>query len=107
MAIWEEMTEESISGAFSSPAERRMATAVSSQEDSIPRTVRDSGMEEELVHMLGAWSGIPVTYAGGISSLEDLDKFRRLSGGNIDFTIGSALDLFGGDLPYETVKRFQ
>lgn len=68
---------------------------------------RCSGMEEELVHMLGAWSGIPVTYAGGISSLEDLDKFRRLSGGNIDFTIGSALDLFGGDLPYETVKRFQ
>ena len=68
---------------------------------------RRSGMEEELVHMLGAWSGIPVTYAGGISSLEDLDKFRRLSGGNIDFTIGSALDLFGGNLPYETVKRFQ
>ena len=46
-AAGEEMTEESISGAFSSPAERRMATAVSSQEDSIPRTVRDSGMEEE------------------------------------------------------------
>ena len=47
MAIWEEMMEESISGAFPSPAERRMATAVSSQEDSIPRTVRDSGMAEK------------------------------------------------------------
>ena len=27
-----------------------------------------SGMEEELVRMLGEWRGIPVTYAGGISS---------------------------------------
>ena len=64
-----------------------------------------SGMEEELVHMLGKWSGIPVTYAGGIAALEDLDRFRRLSGGRVDFTIGSALDLFGGDIPYEVVRK--
>ncbi len=64
-----------------------------------------SGMEEELVHMLGKWKGIPVTYAGGISSLADIEKFRKLSKGGVDFTIGSALDLFGGDVPYETVKK--
>ncbi len=63
-----------------------------------------SGMEEELVHMLGAWNGIPVTYAGGIGSLEDLERFREVSGGNVDFTIGSALDLFGGNVPYERIK---
>lgn len=53
-------------------------------------------METELVRMLGSWEGIPITYAGGIGSLEDLERFRKESGGKVDFTIGSALDLFGG-----------
>lgn len=65
-----------------------------------------SGMEEELVRMLGEWHGIPVTYAGGISSMQDLEHFAAAGGGNVDFTVGSALDLFGGDLPYEKVKRY-
>lgn len=66
---------------------------------------RRSGMEEELVHMLGKWRGIPVTYAGGIGSLGDIERLSTLSGGGVDFTIGSALDLFGGDIPYDTVKK--
>ena len=66
-----------------------------------------SGMEEELVHMLGEWRGIPVTYAGGISSMEDLEHFAAAGGGNVDFTVGSALDLFGGKLPYDKVKRYR
>ena len=64
-----------------------------------------SGMEKQLVQMLGSWQGIPITYAGGIGSMEDLDQFWELSGGRLDFTIGSALDLFGGDIPYDVVKR--
>lgn len=67
---------------------------------------RRSGMEEDLVRVLGGWRGLPVTYAGGIASLEDLERFRELSAGNVDFTIGSALDLFGGNLPYTEVKRY-
>jgi len=63
------------------------------------------GIEEELVEMLGEWNGIPVTYAGGIGSLADIEHFRRLSKGKIDFTIGSALDLFGGFLPYDFVRN--
>ena len=68
---------------------------------------RRSGMEEELVRMLGEWHGIPVTYAGGISSMEDLERFARISSGNVDVTIGSALDLFGGDLPYRKVREYR
>ena len=68
---------------------------------------RSSGMETELVRLLGSWDGIPVTYAGGIGSLEDLERFRQVSGGKLDFTIGSALDLFGGKIPYETVTLWQ
>ena len=65
-----------------------------------------SGMEEKLVHMLGKWDGVPVTYAGGIGKVEDLERFRELSGSRLDFTIGSALDLFGGDIPYDMVRRY-
>lgn len=67
---------------------------------------KGSGMETDLVQMLGQWKGIPVTYAGGIGSLSDLEAFRRVSGGTLDFTIGSALDLFGGTIPYSDVKNW-
>lgn len=55
-----------------------------------------SGIDEELVTLLGKWCKIPMTYAGGISCLEDFDLIDRLSEGNMDATVGSALDLFGG-----------
>lgn len=64
-----------------------------------------SGVERELVRMLGGWNRIPVTYAGGIGTWENLEDFRRESGGNLDFTIGSALDLFGGKIPYERIVK--
>lgn len=54
------------------------------------------GIDEELVSMLGGWSGRPITYAGGAKSIDDLRLVDRLSGGRVDLTIGSALDLFGG-----------
>ncbi|MBA4699453.1 MAG: phosphoribosylformimino-5-aminoimidazole carboxamide ribotide isomerase [Ruminococcus sp.] len=66
---------------------------------------KSSGIELELVRMLGQWNQIPVTYAGGIGSLEDLEVFRKVSRGSMDFTIGSALDLFGGNIPYEMIAK--
>ena len=39
---------------------------------------------------------IPVTYAGGGRSIQDLELVERLSNGKVDLTIGSALDIFGG-----------
>lgn len=55
-----------------------------------------AGMDEDLITRLSDWSPIPVTYAGGARSLDDLDRVERLSQGRVDLTIGSALDLFGG-----------
>jgi len=46
------------------------------------------GIDEKLVGKLAEWCSIPVTYAGGGRSMEDLDL--------VDLTIGSALDVFGG-----------
>ena len=54
------------------------------------------GIDAELVEKLGSWSPIPTTYAGGASSLADLELVTDLGQGRIDLTIGSALDIFGG-----------
>lgn len=56
-----------------------------------------SGIDEALVERLAQWCSIPVTYAGGGRQLGDLDLVSQLSRGRIDLTIGSALDIFGGD----------
>ncbi len=61
------------------------------------------GIDRELVGILAAFSGIPVTYAGGIGSYEDLELLRQLSDGRMDYTVGSALDLFGGTLKFDEI----
>ncbi len=68
-----------------------------------------SGVDQTLVRLLAEYArernSLPVTYAGGIGSLADLEQFEKLTGGNVDFTIGSSLDLFGGELPYKEIVR--
>ncbi len=64
------------------------------------------GIEENLVRMLGNWQGLPVTYAGGVGCFEDLEKLKVLGKDAVDVTVGSALDLFGGDMPYRKVLEF-
>ncbi len=65
------------------------------------------GIDQELVSNLGQWSPIPTTYAGGASSLADLEAVTRLGQGRIDLTIGSALDIFGGrGVRYEDAVAF-
>ena len=68
---------------------------------------RRVGIEEALVKALEAWSPIPVTYAGGARSLDDLDRVKALGKGRVDLTIGSALDIFGGDVAYREVVEWQ
>ncbi len=63
------------------------------------------GIEEELVELLGNWGRIPVTYAGGVHSFEDLRSLRRLGRDRVHVTVGSALDLFGGTMKFEEVLR--
>jgi phosphoribosylformimino-5-aminoimidazole carboxamide ribotide isomerase len=55
-----------------------------------------AGVDLELVGKLAEWSDLPVTYAGGARSIEDLTAVDRASNGKVDLTIGSALDIFGG-----------
>lgn len=62
-----------------------------------------NGIEKPLVQMLGNWGKIPITYAGGVGSFEDLKMLRTLGKNHLDVTIGSALDLFGGRMSYQSV----
>lgn len=55
------------------------------------------GIDARLVRFLGDNVSIPVTYAGGAHSIEDLQLVEDLSCGAVDLTIGSALDIFGGN----------
>ncbi|MCI5822232.1 MAG: phosphoribosylformimino-5-aminoimidazole carboxamide ribotide isomerase [Lachnospiraceae bacterium] len=64
------------------------------------------GIEEDLVRLLGNWGKIPMTYAGGISDYQDIADIKEIGQGNLNITIGSALDLFGGPLNYETVLSY-
>lgn len=64
------------------------------------------GIEEELVKLLGGWGRLPVTYAGGVGSFEDLRKLKEYGQDRLNVTIGSALDLFGGAMPYRQVLAY-
>ena len=65
-----------------------------------------SGIEKELARMLGNWKKIPVTYAGGVGSFEDLQALKELGQDKLDVTIGSALDLFGGKMEFQKVLGY-
>lgn len=62
-----------------------------------------NGIEAEVAALLGNSCEIPSTYAGGVHSYEDLEKLKLLGKDRVDVTIGSALDLFGGRMSFETV----
>lgn len=65
---------------------------------------RQGGIDEELAGILAQWDGIPITYAGGVGSYDDIMTLKQIGRGRINLTIGSALDLFGGPLHFETVR---
>ncbi|WP_024857905.1 phosphoribosylformimino-5-aminoimidazole carboxamide ribotide isomerase [Ruminococcus albus] len=65
-----------------------------------------NGIEDDVARMLGDIEDMPATYAGGISSFDDLEKLKVLGKGRVDFTIGSALDIFGGNMSFEKAARF-
>jgi phosphoribosylformimino-5-aminoimidazole carboxamide ribotide isomerase len=65
------------------------------------------GVEEDLVELLGRWTPISTTYAGGARSIKDLYLVKELGQDRLDLTIGSALDIFGGDgVSYAEVVAF-
>ncbi|MCI7766642.1 MAG: phosphoribosylformimino-5-aminoimidazole carboxamide ribotide isomerase [Oscillospiraceae bacterium] len=64
---------------------------------------KQNGIEEGIASLLGGMDDVISTYAGGIGSYEDIELLRRLGCGRVDFTVGSALDIFGGRLSFERI----
>lgn len=63
------------------------------------------GIETDLVRMLAEHQGMPMTYAGGVGSLEDLYELKKTGKDRIDVTVGSALELFGGTIKIEQIEE--
>ncbi len=57
---------------------------------------KQQGIDADLVSLLGQITPLPTTYAGGVRAPSDIDLIAQLGNGKLDFTVGSALDIFGG-----------
>lgn len=66
---------------------------------------KKQGVDRELLKLIGGFKKIPVTYAGGIGCYDEIEFIKEIGQGSIDFTIGSALDIFGGQLSYTKIKQ--
>jgi phosphoribosylformimino-5-aminoimidazole carboxamide ribotide isomerase len=67
---------------------------------------KQRGPDRALVELLADAAPIPTTYAGGIASRADVELIADAGRGRLDFTVGSALDLFGGSgLRYADLAR--
>ncbi len=64
-----------------------------------------AGVDETLLRLLGSFGERPVTYAGGVGCYGDIDRIYAAGRGVVDFSVGSALDLFGGALSYRAVIK--
>jgi phosphoribosylformimino-5-aminoimidazole carboxamide ribotide isomerase len=62
-----------------------------------------NGIDPTLVDTLGKYSPIPAVYAGGIKDISDIELIEKSGKGIVHYTIGSALDIFGGTLSFEEV----
>ena len=67
---------------------------------------KGQGFDEHLVEYLAEVSPLPTTYAGGVSSMDDVYRIEATGQGKLDVTVGSALDLFGGPVPYAELVTF-
>lgn len=72
----------------------------------VDREGKAGGIEEAVVRLLGEWGKLPVTYAGGVHSFDDLYRLKELGRGRVNVTIGSALKLFGGTMELSAVLDF-
>jgi phosphoribosylformimino-5-aminoimidazole carboxamide ribotide isomerase len=68
---------------------------------------RRAGLDERLIADLADWATVPITYAGGVRSLTDLEIADKVGRGLIDVTVGSALDIFGGSMRYADAVQWQ
>jgi phosphoribosylformimino-5-aminoimidazole carboxamide ribotide isomerase len=100
---WQNFTEEAVSEEL---LERLSGFCAEFLIHAVDVEGKASGIETELAEMLGNWGKIPITYAGGVGSFEDLSQLKVLGKNKLNVTIGSALDIFGGSMAYDKVLQY-
>jgi phosphoribosylformimino-5-aminoimidazole carboxamide ribotide isomerase len=65
---------------------------------------KKQGIEHDLLSILSQYNESPMTYAGGIKDMKDIETILEVGDRKVCFTVGSALDVFGGEMKYDTVK---
>lgn len=100
---WQTVTDIEISESFlqalSSECDEFLVHAVNKEG-------KKQGIDAKLISILAS-SPVPVTYAGGISDYEDIEKIKEIGRDRVDFTVGSALDIFGGYMEYDLIKKYK
>lgn len=73
---------------------------------------RRCGVEQSLIRLIkqaidaAGGDELHVVYAGGVRDMADVRLVDELGGGRIDVSVGSALDIFGGDLSFDEVVAY-
>lgn len=99
---WQKLTDENMGEAL---LDRLSAFCAEFLVHAVDVEGRAEGIEKELAGLLGNWEGLPLTYAGGVHSYGDLEQLHVLGRNRLNVTIGSALDLFGGNLSWKRVSE--
>lgn len=67
---------------------------------------KSQGIEQSLICDLSIWNkNVPITYAGGVGSYDDISLLKEIGNGRINVTVGSALDIFGGKLKLDKIME--
>ena len=100
---WQKFTEEKVTEEL---LEKLSAYADEFLVHAVDVEGKAAGIEKELAVLLGKRRKIPITYAGGVGSMNDLWELKELGKDRLNVTVGSALDLFGGTMEFEKVLSF-
>ena len=99
---WQTFTEEAVTPAL---LEKLSGCASEFLIHAVDVEGKRCGIDRELLGLLAQYAPIDCVYAGGIASWEDIAAIEEAGQGRIHYTVGSALDLFGGTLSYEELVR--
>ncbi|MCR5624511.1 MAG: phosphoribosylformimino-5-aminoimidazole carboxamide ribotide isomerase [Lachnospiraceae bacterium] len=71
---------------------------------------KQNGIEKKVLNILANEckndKNLTFTYAGGIKTMEDIMIIKNEGNALVDFTVGSALDIFGGNLSFQNISKF-
>lgn len=67
---------------------------------------KQSGVDSDLLRIFAEYlPGKAITYAGGVHTYDDIDLIKDITSSRVNVTVGSALDIFGGNLVFDKVLQ--